>query len=186
MSVTDCRCNARFVLARGLGCYGGAVGGCWGLLCCLQRGSGLACGCLGGGASWIGPLRKDDRSRWTMFCPVCLPCVGGGAFFPPMSKLGGSIHVTTYVPAEVEKCEPGGFPGSSTDVVTKGAVPSNGKIDCGRSSGPTTSNDDEPPEGGPSGITSDGRRCREETSAAARATQRDFNTLRATVTKRHR
>ena len=36
-----------------------AVGGCWGLLCCLRRGLGLACGCLRGACAL-----------------VCLPCVG--------------------------------------------------------------------------------------------------------------
>ena len=65
-------------LACALGAWhlgGWGYWGCW-QCCCLRRGSGLACGCFGGGASWIGPLRKDDRSRWTVFCPMCLPCVG--------------------------------------------------------------------------------------------------------------
>ena len=62
-------------LACALGAWHLGGWGYWGC-CCLRRGSGLACGCFGGGASWIGPLRKDDRSRWTVFCPVCLPCVG--------------------------------------------------------------------------------------------------------------
>ena len=50
-------------LACALGAWHLGGWGCWGC-CCLRRGSGPACGCFGGGVSWIGPLRKDDRSSW--------------------------------------------------------------------------------------------------------------------------
>ena len=74
-------------LACALGAWHLGGWGCWGY-CCLRRGFGLACGCLGGGASWTGPLRKDDRSSWRCSA-LCVCHVWGWRCFLPAKRCSG-------------------------------------------------------------------------------------------------